>query len=265
MGKVKNKTHNKDRRVFRFPDYEVQSVKHGDSETPIHPRVTFKSYEWSCATPKLANTMLIEQGSSFTSATTLYVPANFATPYGADWQTEEMVTGFIDKSLSGFGSSLAEATNSALNASFSGIANTAKYNYGVTSFPGQFLSFKQGKPINLSFTFDLLPESKSEADTIVELVDNFKRRMTPLYGDGKKDTIQFYLRFPEVWSISFTGLNGVGFPDTPNEYNNMALVDCTPSYSGSSQTALTFHDGNPSMVQLRLTFQSIKHPYIGGN
>lgn len=264
MGKPVKTSKPKDDRIMRFPDYNVATSKHEKSDTPIHPRVTFKSYEWNSAAPKLANTMTIEKGSSFTSATTLYVPANFSTPYGADWQLENMMTAFIAPSWTNLGVSALEAADTALKASFSGIAESAKYNYGVTSFPGQFLSFKQGKPINLSFDFDLVPESKGEADTIVRIINNFKRRMTPLFGDGKKGTANFCLHFPEVWSISFSGLNGVGFPDTPDEYNNLALVDCTPSYSGSAQTALTFHDGNPALVKLRLQFQSIKHSYIGG-
>ena len=114
----------------------------------------------------------------------------------------------------------------------------------------------------MDFTFDLLPRNSGEADAIVDIVSNFKSKILPTYGTGTGIS-QFMLSFPDVWHIKFSGANGIGFPGMGDSYRDMALVSVNAAYGGGANSALTFHDGNPVIVTLSLSFKSIKHSYKG--
>jgi hypothetical protein len=244
----------------------------GDVGSHIHPRVTFISSNWSSAKPNLAQTKSLPTGTS--STTTLYLPNGFSEKYAATWGETELVTALLKANLNmseGFGldatsakASAAESAQHALKASLGGIVNSAIYSTGETAFPGQFNVFQKSAPINMDFTFDLVPRNEPEARLIVNICSNFKDKILPTFGQGTNFISQFMLQFPDVWTIRFNGINGVGFPGSAGMYPNMALTACNVSYGGGANSALIYHDGNPVIVTLHLSFTSIKHAYKGG-
>lgn len=220
-------------------------------------RVSLKSYSWLTSThPNLSNTQDIFRGKQNTDIR-LYLPGNFSEHFSADWGVEGLVSfGVNDFNWKGFSTSGQEVVNNfGLKVGMDGVVNTGKFLAGETHYPGEFLTFKKGNPNTLSFTFDLLPRESKDAEAINNIITTLKRTILPVYKSGR-------LQYPDVWQIIFSGIKGPGHPATPQTYNDMALTDVTPTYSGGQQSALVFHDGYPVNVQLQLTFKSIKHSYL---
>lgn len=269
--------------IMRYPDIAVQSS--GTNATNfVAPRVTFTPYNWVAPTPTLESTKLTQGGSG--DSVCLYLPNGFSEKYSANWQETEIVASAIgtamskDKSLadnvagafSGMNKSnlatdaMAAATKMG-QASAGGIVNSVLYTNGVTPFPGQFNMFNKGMPIDMDFTFDMVPRTKTEGNSIVKICSHFKDKILAEYKAGS-GVSQYMLTFPDIWRISFTGINGVGYAGgtEKNVYPDMALTSCNVSYGGGAQSALTFHDGNPVVITLALSFKAIKPSYkMGGS
>lgn len=265
---------------MRYPHDSVQSSGKS-ADTPVVPRVTFTSYEFVAAKPTLENTKMTKGASG--DSVCLYLPNGFSEKYSANWSETEIVTSLLGTDLSGsldnaIGSTLKGVTagtagTDAIAAAVrmgqsqaGGIVNSAMYGSGLTPFPGQFNMFSKGNPIDMDFTFDMIPRSSGEGDSIVQICTHFKSKILATYGAGNTGISQYMLTFPDIWRISFTGINGVGFAGDAgsNEYLNMALVNCNVAYSGGANSALTFHDKNPVVVTLSLSFKGIMPSYKGG-
>lgn len=248
--------------IFRFPDVEIKTTKDkpDTSETPVHPRVCFLSYEWETAKPNLESTK-IEPGKQ-TSTTVLYLPSGFSEKLGAEWKVEDTSTALIDPSNgSAWAANAGEyAQKMAEKGGFGGITSAVRFGTGKTSFPGEFLVFEKGNPVTMDFTFDLLPRNDKEAKLIVKITENFKRKILPTYGGSAMDS--FFLSFPDIWHIKFQGAKGIGYPEKQSVYEDMALTSVNVSYGGGANSALFFHDGHAVCTTLSLSFQSIKHSYI---
>ena len=227
-----------------------------DDKSKSKARVVFRSYNWKMNTPKLANTVEKVYGG-FQTEIQLYLPAEFSEHYRAEWGAEDLATVLLDTSNKGARATFWEGANAATKkVGLEGIVNTAvKYNNGYTHYPGEFSMFKKGTPMSLTFTFDMLPRTSGDSVAIENIVDTFKRQMLPMFTGG-------VLQFPNIWQIAFNGILGPGHPQTANMYNDMALVDVIPSYSGGNQSALVMGDSYPVGVKLQLTFQAIKHNYL---
>lgn len=250
----------KDKVDFRFPDIDVKTIKDKDQKTDIQvaPRVSFISYTWKSARPRLEETKMEKPVK--TSSTTLYLPAGFSEKYGAEWGDEDIVTALIDQTA--ILASAAEAVDT-MTGGMAGFKTSGKFAEGKTVFPGQFMTFKKGSPISLDFAFDLIPRNRPEGDLIVKIVNNFKRKILPTVSKiGNQNAL---LSYPDVWHIIFSGAKSIGYPTTKNIYEDMALVSVNASYGGGAQSALTFYDGNPVSVNLSLSFRSVKHSYILGD
>lgn len=219
------------------------------------PRVRFIPQSWEHGKPMLAHTVGSKLNKS-NGEIMLYLPGNFNEAYGAQWVEEDVVTALTNPSTGAVLTSGAEALDNAATAQFGGIMTSAKYNTGLTSFPGRLLVFKSADSVKLNFNFELIPKSAAEAKAIQSIVATFKRKLLPKYTG-------VLLEFPDVWNIQFLGIKGLGFPETPNAYLGMALTGVVPTYLGGTST-LAYHDEHPVGVSLALSFTSIKHSYIYG-
>lgn len=225
-----------------------------ENTTDCRARVKFQSYSWKSSPPALANSKGPVKGGGGMSAT-LYLPANFSEDYTAKWSVDDVVTALTQGGKDGKLASGVEALSKAAQTGFGGIVNSAKFATGMTEFPGKFLIFQQGDPIAPSFQFELLPMNAGEAGVIVNMIKDFKKTILPTF----TGTV---LEFPNIWSIGFSGINGPGFPGLDG-YNDMVLTNVKVGYGGGEQSALVFHDKNPTIVTLSLSFMSIKHSYLG--
>jgi hypothetical protein len=231
--------------MLSFPSEGMSSSK---------PRVIFRSFAWQMGQPALSQTKGMVPTSE-TSSTQLYLPGGFSEGFGARWGEEDVVTALVDRGTDGsFKSSGLEAIQNGLK-QYGGLANSARFEAGATAFPGKFLVFQQGESITLNFEFELVPRNAGEASQIGEIVKNFKKQILPIYAGS-------LLHFPDAWTIQFLGIKNLGFPDTADSYQDMALKNAVASYGGG-KSALVNHDEQPVITTLKLTFQSIKHAYLG--
>jgi len=234
-----------------------------DNTENAKARVVFSSFPYTFCTPRLEDTKDPIMSGGGNSNIQLYVTGQFVEKYSATWGMDQIITaqlgGVLGDSRSG---QEVEATAfEAAHSAFSGVAgaevNTFKLVHGVTQFPGEFLVFHKGDPIQMGFHFELLPRDSGEAGQIAGIVDTFKRKLLPTLESG-------YLNFPDLWNIYFNGITGIGFPDTPSKYLFLALVGVNATYSGGNQSALVYHDKYPVMVTLDLQFHSVRNAYLGG-
>lgn len=226
------------------------------SEGTKKARVVFRSYTWQAGKPQLDNTQHIAQGGG-TGSCQLHCPGNFTENLSSKWGEEDLITFLTAPKADGaLAASTVEALRSATQGSLGGLVNTARFDAGKTSFPGQFLSFERGEPTKPQFNFELVPTNQAEANAIMQIVKYFKSKIFPVFKSG-------FLEFPDIWSIQFVGIKGPGFPDSGDSYNNMALVSCNVGYGGG-QSALVYTDENPVAVTLQLSFQSVMHSFLKG-
>jgi hypothetical protein len=244
---------------FMYPIKNNLDVDKSGNSKGSKPRVIFRSYRWETSVrPELAETK-IDFVTNSTSSTTLCLPGEFSEKYGASWGNEQVFN------ISGEGwntkvnlNAFEYADSLAKKFGLEGLMYTGKYVSGNTHFPGEFQVFKQGDPMQLSFAFDMIPRNSEDATVIKKIIDNFKTKILPTFTGN-------LLKFPEVWGIFFTGINGPGFPYNSkgvSKYLDMALVDCTVTYGGGAQSALVYADNNPVNVKLQLSFHCIKHSYL---
>jgi hypothetical protein len=230
-----------------------------DNTDNAKARVVFKSFNWKLDTPRLENTQdpIISGGES--SNIQLYVPGQFSEKYSAQWGMDKVLTFGLDVGLNqALKASAFEAAESMTEERLGAAAvNTIKMRAGSTQFPGEFLVFHKGDPIQMGFHFELLPRSSAEAAQINNIVTTFKTKLLPTLNGGLLD-------FPDLWNIYFSGINGVGFPDTPTRYLYMALIGVNAQYSGGNQSALVYHDNFSVMITLDLQFHSVRNAYING-
>jgi hypothetical protein len=237
-----------------FPEMVVNGIAHQ------HPRVCFISRKWTTARPNLDNTYFTPGDT--TSYTMLYLPANFKESYTAKWGVEQIPSSLIGGAGS-VGANVTDTINRmARAAGAAGFVNAFNFGFGKTSYPNEFLTFQKGEPIPLNFSFELVPRNKPDSDEIEKIRANFKKLILPTYGEGNMFGGNYLLSYPDLWAINFQNITGVGFPDTPMQYNDMALINCDVEYGGSDQSTLTYPDNAPVSVKLTLQFMSVKHAYI---
>jgi hypothetical protein len=235
-----------------------------DNTDNAKARVVFSSFPYTFCTPRMEDTKDPIMSGGGSSNIKLYVPGQFTEKYSATWGMDQIITAQLGGMIPGantsgqeVAASLWEAAHSATSGVIGAEVNTFKLTHGVTQFPGEFLVFHKGDPIQMGFHFELLPRSSTEAGEITNIVNTFKRELLPVLTSG-------YLNFPALWNIYFSGINGIGFPDTLNKYMYMALVSVNATYSGGNQTALVYHDNYSVMIALDLQFHSVRNAYLGG-
>lgn len=102
---------------------------------------------------------------------------------------------------------------------------------------------------SFSFRYKFLPKSKQESEDIKRIVDRFKTHMHPQMSDSK-----LFFIYPSEFQITYY------FKDKRNEYFHKfrpcALESMEVTYGGDQYS--TFADGNPTEVNLSLTFRELE-------
>jgi hypothetical protein len=109
-----------------------------------------------------------------------------------------------------------------------------------------------------SFTFDLIPRSKPEAEEIKTIIRTFKQEMTPRKGGTGITGGGFFVKSPNVFKIEYrTGADPHKFL---NKFKPCALTNMNVNYAGSGQYS-TFSDTTPVHMVLTLQFQELSPIY----
>ena len=109
----------------------------------------------------------------------------------------------------------------------------------------------QLRPFN--FTFKLSARNKSEATTIKQIINYFKKYMAPRAAAG-----DLFLRAPYVFEIKYLYKNG----DHPglNKFKTCALTNCSVDYTPLG-SYMTYEDGTMVAYTMTLQFQEIEPIY----
>ena len=114
--------------------------------------------------------------------------------------------------------------------------------------PNTVLQYTNSEIRQHNFTFKMVAESSEEANSIKEIVNNFRKYMY-----GVKDGIT--LEYPAKWQIEFLKIGGARNPFLPAPYTCF-LESCQATYNTSS--GLTHADGSPIEVDVTLAFREVK-------
>lgn len=182
---------------------------------------------------------------------TLFVPGDFDEQIQATWSLQDVIGG----TASGFlGMAQTELQEFAATQAGPKITATAQAGTSSVGYPTDILIFETVQPIQLNFKFNMIPISSAEAESIAAICTYFKQKALPVVdpslGTGR-------LRFPSVWDIKFSEVNGLGLEDK-NIYIDMALTSVRVSFPSGGTSLLTFKDKYSVQTELSLSFQSTR-------
>lgn len=115
--------------------------------------------------------------------------------------------------------------------------------------PGYFANYDGSDFRTFSFKFDFLPQSQSEAKTVLDIIRVFKAYSCPKSSDTGSGGDTDYMEEPHLWTITVGN-------QTVNDMLAIGYCVCTGvevSY-GESSELLLFKDGMPKQISLSVVF-----------
>jgi len=208
----------------------------------------------------------------------LPIPSGIADTNSANWAQNELsaekaalaaaayagITEGLGKGIESLGSSIKEATKDedtkkALGAAFAGAAMGGdaaallSRAEGVVINPNMELLFNGPQLRPFSFSFKMSARNKEEGQTIIKILNFFKRGMSPI-----KSESNLFLKSPHTFRIQYLHLGEKG-KDHPyiGKIKECALQSCTINYTPEGQYA-TFHDGVLVSYEMQLSFTELE-------
>jgi hypothetical protein len=235
---------------LRYP-LEIRTGQAG-KETTTMPMITFMAYKYKLPKAKLETAK--GEKEAIGDGIQLYMPSGVSESYGGEWGFESLLN--FEQGLKDIGADLVGKVAAKGAEQMGGISNSVKAGFGATIIPSEFMIFKKPLPFTLALSFNFVPRNAKEGAAIVSIIQTFKKYSLPTIAEGDG---QLFLSFPPVWDISLKNIKGTGHPDNPGMHTDMALTNCTVTYSGGANSALVFHDNVPVQCAMSLSFQSIKY------
>lgn len=222
------------------------------------PWVNFESFSYSFPSPDIAIMKDVVKKTPTGTKISLHMPGDFTESADADWRLEDTYrsTGNMGAALT---ANAIEVGKKIGGEDAGKVLATAKASSGKLPFPTDISIFQAINPLSFTLTFNLIPFNKAEGDTIINIVKTFKREQMPNV-DG--DLSNVLLKFPNIWDISFEGINGLAYNDE-SKYENMALTQCSVAYISGTEGASVYSDKNPTQIKLTLGFTGIQKFYLG--
>lgn len=109
-----------------------------------------------------------------------------------------------------------------------------------------------------SFTFEIIPRFKKEAEEVKQMIIFLKKEMSAKKGTSSGAAQGLFLTAPSVFRIQYMSGN------KPHPYLNTFKICAMPSLSvnfNGSNTYATYSDGTPVHMQLTLTFRELTPIY----
>ncbi|NCP97764.1 hypothetical protein GW796_05925 [archaeon] len=213
---------------------------------------TPKKYKFPYGDKKDAKVELEPQYPGIESVA-LYLPGSFKEASTSSWGLQNILGGPAEDLKNAAANELINTLKTNFGAKIT--ATASAYN-GSVAMPMDLLIYEGPNPIELNFSFSMVPISQRENEIVQGIVQNFKKANNPSKSastSGKTNT----LIYPPVWDINFQDVVGLGYGET-GKYTWMALKNLNISYSGESNMHIYTIDKRPTQVTLDLSFQSIK-------
>jgi len=148
---------------------------------------------------------------------------------------------------------------------------------GVVTNPNTELLYDSPQMRGIDFTFKLVPNNKTEAEIIFEIVRTFKKCLHPSFGvpgreqggkpqgvgsaanaAGNANSKVGFITVPSVCKFAF--MKGGGLHPFLPQYKTCALIGVDVNYTADNGYAVT-RDGYPVATELRLQFKELKLVY----
>lgn len=102
-------------------------------------------------------------------------------------------------------------------------------------------------------TFDLVPRTEGEGNSIKSLIKVLKQSMAPKKGSGLSQGA-FFVKAPDVFQVSY--MTGSGEHKFLNKFKTSALTNMSVNYTGAGPYS-TYNDATPIHMVLSLQFQEL--------
>lgn len=109
-----------------------------------------------------------------------------------------------------------------------------------------------------TFTFEITPRFKTEAEQVRQMILFLKREMAAKKGNKSGAAAGLFLTAPSVFRIHY--MSGKNPHPYLNQFKICAMPGLSVNYSGSN-TYATYSDGTPVHMQLRLSFRELTPIY----
>jgi len=220
----------------------------------------------------------------------LYMPEDISTGYKANWSGKAFSNLGRDAMASfgstDFGQLVQNSLNFTGDAASMGIHNTGGKTIGsvISKITGEQISnndifgglrgvilnpnvellFGGIDLRNFQLRFKLVPRNKTEAGSIKEIINQFRKAMLPSFGNGSdiallgignKNDANNFIKVPSVCKVNF--MRG-GSPNTDvPQYKMCAITSVDINYTPDG-TYATYGDGSMVAIELSLSFQETK-------
>jgi len=111
-----------------------------------------------------------------------------------------------------------------------------------------------------NFTFDMVPRSQQESDTIKKIIRTFKKNMSAQRTGARDEGGGLFVKAPNVFKLEY--LSGGKSHPFLHKFKICALTQMNVNYTGSGQYA-TYSDATPVHIQMTLQFQELSPVYSG--
>lgn len=206
-------------------------------DTSDAPFIKITAYEWSVRGKKTNKTQ-----STKTIIETIFLPISrngISETITNSWDTSEQIT---KSSASEFA---AGKIGQVVKSRIGDLGKFVEYQTGQILNDYSALTFSGNNFREFTLTYNLIPQSSSEADTVKSIVDTFKRNSLPEYAG-------FKVLYPRFWRIEMYIPNG----ESPVVFNDCVLIDISSDYF-QNNNLVVFNDGNVS-VDISLSFREIQ-------
>lgn len=139
-----------------------------------------------------------------------------------------------------------------------GIENVLLQSFGFAQNPQIEILFDTVDLRTFEFTFNFLPRSKEEADIVMKIIRTFRFHAAPEIVDGYAG--RYYIP-PSEFDIEYRFVDTEGNDqrnDALHRFATCVLEKVDVNYTGSAGQFVTFADGIPVNVEMRLRFKEVE-------
>jgi hypothetical protein len=220
-----------------------------DSNCPIVLFTPFE-YKFPYASAKDAPLELTKGHPDFPESVSLYLPGGFQEAAGSTWDFQDVIGG----DQSGFASSLGAEMAAGLKTFAGGkITSSISAKVGQILAPMDVLVYAGPSPIELNFSFQMMPITSSESNEVTKISRMFKKVHAPRRNG--KDALT--LLYPPIFTVTFANVSGMGYGETQS-YTWMACTKSDVSYTGDTNMHVYNSDKRPIQTNLNLSFKCVK-------
>ena len=285
--------------VFHIHNLKSGTIKMGDIDTKVEQRIKGKSAGGGF---KQRSYTLRGQSKTTKTQIALYMPPSVSVQYGSKYADTEisgraqigadiisgamsggslgsLISAVIDFDTGSIASLGILKASEALDQIAPGSKALAQISQGRIISSKMELMFEGISRRNFSYTFNFIPKSEKEAQTVDEIIFEFKRAMTPSYGPAllKGRDNSTFLNIPTTFDIKYFYVSDAGTHKENSFLNKIStcfLTNMDVSYGGERYTAyresetqrkygggISGHNGRgtpPQKSQLTLAFQEIE-------